>query len=178
MKISDKELKKLAIISFVCFFILWKVYVLNPVQKQIVKYDSLISGAKNDFVQLKTAHSDLLQKKMEFILNKEKNKELEFYLIKDKQQILTIISDIFNEAKNNKIYILNSSTGGKVLYNGYYLNNFLNLTVQSDYNNFLRFVSKISEYKYMIQINDLDIKKNDNSNMLSIKISFTGFSQE
>ncbi|HPG30609.1 MAG TPA: type 4a pilus biogenesis protein PilO [bacterium] len=178
MKISDKELKKLMIICFVCFFILWKVYVLNPAQKKIAVYDRLIGNTKTDFVQLKNSHTDLLEKKMEFILNKEKNKELEFYLIKDKQQILTVINDIFNEAKNNKIFILNSSAGAKVLSNGYYMNNFLNLTVQADYNNFLKFASKISEYKYMIQINDLDIKKNDNSNMLSVKISFMGFSQE
>jgi len=178
MKISDKELKKLIVISSVCFLLLWKIYVLGPVQKKVSEYEIQTEKAQSDFVQLKNRHMELLEKKMEFILNKEKNKELEFYLLKDKQQILNIINDIFTEAKNNNIIILNSSAGKKILYYEYFSDNFLNMTIHSDYNDFLRFIDKISDYKYMIQMHDIDIRKSDNSNLLEIKISFTGFSQQ
>ncbi len=111
-------------------------------------------------------------------MNKEKNKELEFYLIKDKSELINIISDIYNAAKNTSIIINSSAAGQSKKYSDYYINNFLNINVSGSFKNILAFLETVSANKYIIQANELDLKKPDDSNSLELKIQFIAYTTE
>jgi len=178
MKLTANDWRKLVIISSISFILLWKVYILNPSLQSIKEINSKIQQATVEFEQLKTKHRELLEKKMEYIINKEKNKDLEFYLIKDRQELLNIINNIYSVARKNNITITGSSSGKKINYSDYNIDNFLNVTLLANYKDLLEFLAAVNDIKYIVQLNSININKSGDSNSLDVKISFICYTQQ
>ncbi|HON56226.1 MAG TPA: type 4a pilus biogenesis protein PilO, partial [bacterium] len=159
MKISPKDLKKLVIVSTISFLILWKLYILDAALKKIDDQKNLLIQQKTEIANEKIKYAELLEKKIEYLINKEKNKELEFYLIKNKSELLNIISDIYAAANNSGAKIISSNTGKSVKYSDYYINNFLNINLQGSFKNILSFFELVNKNKYLIQANEIELKK-------------------
>jgi len=175
MKINEKDLKKIIIALLICFLAIWKVYILTPTQDKIKEAEKDLKNIQTNIATLKEKYKELLNKKIEHKLIKEKNKESEAYIIKDNTEFTKIINDIYSLAKTNNLVIQSSSTGAsKSIFNAD-LKIFLQLSLRGSYKDFLMFLNNIYTLPASILIKDIDIAKTDKKNLLNISLKFYGF---
>jgi len=172
MKISAGDLKKLFIISSVCFVVVWFTYVYNPVSEEINSYKTKIPGLEFRILELKKTNEQLLAQKLEEIINKEKSKELENYLVNNNSEVLGIMNEIMVIAKKHDLAVVATNAGKKRAYMNYEINNFLNITAQSRFENLADFFKEVYGLKNMIQCSEISLRKLSGGDLIEAKISF------
>lgn len=110
MKVSSNDLRKLIIISSICFLIVWYAYVYKPVGEEINNSKTMIAALEMRISELKINNEQLLSQKLEEIINKEKSKELENYLVKGNSVALGIMNEIMQIAKKYNIAVLSANS--------------------------------------------------------------------